>query len=142
VTARILITGSRSWPDPQLLADTLMDAWHDATQNGHPGIVIVHGGADGADTLARDWAEGHGLEHEQHDADWAGPCPGTCPHGHRKRRRDGTSYCPLAGHRRNQHMVDLGADLCIAFHHNNSTGTADAIRRATAAGIPIRKVIA
>ncbi|CAM5496160.1 MULTISPECIES: DUF2493 domain-containing protein [Streptomyces] len=142
MTARILITGSRSWPDPQLLADTLLDIWHDATQNSHQDIVIVHGGADGADTLARLWAEGHGLEHEQHTAAWTCPCADTCPPGHRRQRRDGTEYCPLAGHRRNQHMVDLGADLCLAFHHNHSTGTADCMRRATAAGIPIRKVIA
>lgn len=140
MNARILITGSRSWPDPQVLADTLMDAWHDATQNGHQRIVIVHGGADGADTLARLWAEGHGLEHEQHDAPWASPCPAACSPGHRKKRARGGDYCPTAGHRRNQHMVDQGADLCIAFHHNNSTGTADAIRRATAAGIPVRTV--
>jgi hypothetical protein len=137
---RILITGSRSWPDLQLLADILMETWHDATQNGHPNIVVVHGGADGADTLARLWAEAHGIPAETHPADWTGPCADTCPPGHRRARRDGTDYCPLAGHRRNQAMVNLGADLCIAFHHNRSTGTADAIRRATAAGIPVRTV--
>jgi YspA, cpYpsA-related SLOG family len=140
VTARILVTGSRSWPSSQLLADALMDAWHDATQLGHQDVVIVHGGADGADTLARLWAEGHGLEHQQHDADWAGPCADTCPPGHRRKRARGGDYCPLAGHRRNQHMVDLGADLCLAFHHNSSTGTADAMRRAAAAGIPVRRI--
>jgi hypothetical protein len=137
-----LITGSRSWPDPQLLADRLMDAWHDATQLGHQDIVIVHGGADGADTLARLWAEGHGLQDEQYDAPWSAPCAPQCPPGHRRKRARGGDYCPLAGHRRNQAMVDTGADLCIAFSHNNSTGTADCMRRATAAGIPIRKVTA
>lgn len=145
MTARILITGSRSWPDPQLLADTLMDTWHDATQNSHQRIVIVHGGADGADTLARLWAEGHGLEHEPHRVTRAmwDTCDESCPPpSHRRVRRDGTTYCPLAGHRRNQHMVDQGADLCLAFHHNNSTGTADCMRRAAAAGIPVRKVVA
>lgn len=140
MTARILITGSRSWPDPQMLADALMDAWHDATQLGYQRIVTVHGGADGADTLARLWAEGHGLEHEQYNADWSGPCPADCPPGHRRQRARSGDYCPTAGHRRNQHMVDQGADLCIAFHHNNSTGTADCMRRAAAAGIPVRKV--
>ncbi|MGY0065142.1 SLOG family protein (plasmid) [Streptomyces sp. LZ34] len=142
MTARILVTGSRSWPSPQLLADALMDAWHDATQQGHDRIIVVHGGADGADALAALWAEGHGLEHEQHDADWAAPCSADCLPGHRRKRARGDDYCPTAGHRRNQHMVDAGADLCLAFHYNSSTGTADAIRRAAAAGIPVRKVVA
>lgn len=144
-SARVLITGSRSWPDPRLLEDTLLDIWHDATQNGHAGILVVHGGAAGADTLAHRWAknhEPHGVTPEKHAADWEGPCAPDCQPGHRKRRRDGTTYCPTAGHRRNQHMVDLGADLCLAFHHNGSTGTADAIRRAQAAGIPVRTITA
>lgn len=48
--ARILVTGSRSWSNPELLADTLLDTWHDGTQLGYDSIVILHGDADGADT--------------------------------------------------------------------------------------------
>lgn len=140
--ARILITGSRSWPDPLLLAQTLMDTWHDALQDGHDSLTVVHGGADGADTLAGDWATGHDIATEVHTADWPGPCADTCPPGHRKQHRIRGDYCPLAGHRRNQAMVDRGADLCLAFHHNSSSGTADAMRRATAAGIPVRRITA
>jgi hypothetical protein len=35
-------------------------------------------------------------------------------------------------------MVDMGADLMVAFHLNNSRGTADCISRAEQAGIPVR----
>jgi hypothetical protein len=39
-------------------------------------------------------------------------------------------------------MVDLGADVCYAFFAGDGTaskGTADCVRRAEAAGIPVRK---
>jgi hypothetical protein len=39
-------------------------------------------------------------------------------------------------------MVDLGAALCVAFHHRESTGTADCLGRAAAAGIPVHRVTA
>jgi hypothetical protein len=140
-TARILVTGSRTWPDPQLLADTLLQVWHDALEAGHDGIVIVHGGADGADLLAETWAIGNSVPYEAHPADWD-TCGPDCRPGHRRTRRNGTTYCPTAGHRRNQQMVDLGAALCVAFHHSDSTGTADCLRRAAAAGIPVHRVTA
>jgi len=142
--ARILITGSRAWPAPSLLADTLMDVWHDATQCGYNGILLVHGGADGADILADTWALVHGMSCERHRVDreaWE-TCAEDCRPSHRRIRRDGTEYCPTAGHRRNQHMVDLGAALVVAFHHANSSGTADCIRRATAAQLPVRRILA
>lgn len=139
--ARILITGSRSWSDAQLLADVLSDTWHDATQLGHEAIVIVHGGADGADTLAGLWAQGNGLEEEVHHADW-GTCGPDCSPGHRKTRARGGEYCPTAGHRRNQHMLDAGADLVVGFQRNNSRGTADCLRRARAGGLPVRHITA
>jgi hypothetical protein len=37
-------------------------------------------------------------------------------------------------------MVDLGADLVLAFPLGKSEGTRDCIRRATAAGIHVREV--
>ncbi|MFJ8677182.1 DUF2493 domain-containing protein [Streptomyces sp. NPDC093589] len=138
--ARILVTGSRSWSDARLLADTLLDVWHDATELGHNSIVIVHGGADGADTLAGLWAAGQGLDVEVHEADWSGPCGPECPPGHRKTNARGSDYCPLAGHRRNQQMIDAGADLVVAFQRAGSRGTADAMNRARKAGLPVRHI--
>lgn len=137
--ARVLVTGSRRWEDAQLLADALLDTWYDATQNGFDSIVIVHGAADGADTLADLWARGHGLEVETHPADWS-LCGADCPAGHRKTNRRGTEYCPTAGHRRNQRMVDAGADLVVAFPKGPANGTRDCMRRAEKARLPVRHV--
>lgn len=139
--ARILVTGSRSWSDADALADVLLDTWHDATQNGHTGIVIIHGTADGADTLADLWARGNGLDVESHPADWD-HCAENCPPGHRKPRARGGDYCPTAGHRRNQRMLDAGADLVVGFQRDGSRGTADCLRRAKAAGLPVRHITA
>jgi hypothetical protein len=50
---------------------------------------------------------------------------------------DGTSYCPGAGTDRNQKMLEAGADLVIAFP--DGRGTADMVRRAHRAGIPVRE---
>lgn len=149
--ARILITGSRAWAAPQLLADTLLNVWHDVRQDGYSGILITHGTADGADQQADAWALENDVPRDPHPADWEGPCATECPPGHR-RPRGGRDYCPMAGHRRNQHMVDLKPALCVAFvspcsrptcrktQPHDSHGTADAIRRGDTAGIPVLRV--
>lgn len=140
--ARIVITGSRSWTDAQRLADVLLDTWHDATEDGYTGILLTHGAADrGADALAHTWALEHHIPTDTHPADWPGPCADNCPPGHRKTAR-GRDYCPMAGHRRNQAMIDLAPLLVVAFSHQNSRGTADAIRRARKAGIPVHLITA
>lgn len=140
--ARILLTGSRSWPDVPLLEATLLDVWHDATQLGYDGILLTHGACpDGADAQGDAWAERNGVPRDPHRADWEGPCGPGCQPGHRKPRR-GSDYCPRAGHRRNQNMVDLRPLLVVAAHHRGSRGTADCLRRAARAGIPVRTITA
>jgi hypothetical protein len=44
----------------------------------------------------------------------------------------------IAGPKRNQEMVQAGADLCVALHRSieASKGTKDCVRQAMAAGIP------
>jgi hypothetical protein len=139
---RVLVTGSRSWTDDQAVADALLDAWHDITQTIGTGarMIVVHGDCPtGADAIAKQWARSNDRIQEPHPADWAAPCPDNClPKPHRKTSAKHGEYCPLAGHRRNQFMVDLGADLVLAFHRDNSRGTDDCIRRAKKAGIPVR----
>jgi hypothetical protein len=51
---RLLITGSRDWTDRQVIRDALAEAWAEL----RPGeIVLVHGAARGADSIAADvWA--------------------------------------------------------------------------------------
>lgn len=138
---RVLVTGSRSWTDTDTIHNALLAAWSDAIEADYDGITVIHGGAAGADTIADQWAHNHrehGVQVEQHNADWEGPCADTCPPGHRKARRDGTDYCPLAGHRRNQVMVNK-APVVLAFQRAKSTGTADCIRRAEKAGSLVRR---
>ena len=65
---------------------------------------------------------------------------GGCPDWpHRKPHRNGRgSYCPRAGYRRNQRLVDLvpRAELVVAFpdQRGDKSGTGDLIRRARRAG--------
>ncbi|MFJ7023211.1 SLOG family protein [Streptomyces sp. NPDC101117] len=134
--ALIGLTGSRRWSDIPLLETTLYLVWHDALQIGYDGIELMHGCAEGADTFGGQWAKRNGILVRERPADWEGPCGPECQPGHRRRNRRGTDYCPLAGHRRNQQMVDERPALFVAAHHANSTGTADCLRRAKAAGIP------
>ncbi|WP_218109079.1 DciA family protein [Streptomyces sp. LUP47B] len=137
----VLVTGSRTWDDHQAVANALLDAWHDAVQTVSPEVhfTVVHGDCpSGADAIAKQWAIDNRVFHHAVPADWAGPCTPDCPPTpHRKTSRRG-EYCPLAGHHRNQLMVDMGIDLVLAFRRNNSRGTTDCINRAKSAGIPVR----
>lgn len=121
---RILVTGSRAITDP---TDVWPQLSHIVSMHvaRHPQarITIVHGACpSGADELASQWvqkfnaANERQIVEERHPADWAG-------HGR------------AAGPIRNQAMVDLGADLCIAFPKGESRGTRHCMYRAIAAGI-------
>lgn len=150
--ALIGITGSRGWTDNQLLENTLLDVWHDALETGYDGIEVMQGCADGADTLAGQWAIRNGIPVRERPADWEGPCAPDCQPGHRRPKRNGSTFCPQAGHRRNQGMVDerptmfaafsaqCTAPRCVSKPVHGSHGTDDCLRRARAAGIPVRTV--
>lgn len=120
---RLLVTGSRHLAD-RTLVERALDARLPA---GPDELIVVHGGAPGADRLAKHWAIWQRLMlhrpvfDEEHCADW---------------ERHGRS----AGPRRNQQMVDLGADVCVAFPGPDSRGTWDCVRRARAAGIEVVQV--
>lgn len=120
---RVLITGSRTWADIDVVRDALVHARWDA---GGP-MVVVHGACrSGADAIASWWVRGHQrhgnpleITEEPHPADWR--------------------YGKAAGPRRNAEMVALGAQLCLAFIRNSSRGATDCARRAEKAGIPVRR---
>lgn len=100
---RILVTGSRDWRDADMLGRAL---YEEIDASPRQEIVVVHGACpQGADRLAAEFCEsetawlepaGTGLVEEPHPADWS-------THGR------------AAGFRRNAEMVDLGADVCLAF---------------------------
>jgi hypothetical protein len=85
----------------------------------HGPLVVVEGGASGADEVAGEWAE------EQ-------------PWRTRTTFRADWSLGRQAGPLRNQTMVNHGADLVLAFPGPASRGTWDLVRRAKRAGIPVQ----
>lgn len=156
MTLRILITGSRACTDKRIIGQALGEVIGDLGNHliipggvgGYSGplmqwgqITVVHGAARGADTIAGRIATAWGMVFEPHPVtgdDWRAPCQAECKPGHRRIGRGGRDYCPAAGNYRNQRMVDLGADVCIAFPLGVSRGTRDCMERAEAAGIPVR----
>ncbi len=115
---RILITGSRDWPDQDLLERAIKRA---ATIS-EPDAVLVHGDCRGVDhDAARVW-KSLGKRVEAHPADW---------HTHGK----------AAGPIRNKQMVELGADMCIALIHNESRGASHCAGLAEQAGIKTYRIV-
>lgn len=127
---RVLVTGARLWTDSAAVVSAITDL----SREHHKQVVIVHGAArSGADKYADMAARALGLTPEPHPADWA-------THGKR------------AGFIRNEEMVSLGADLCLAFalpcvlsscrrqdaHVTHGTGHCMALARK--AGIPVKEV--
>lgn len=121
---RILVTGSRTWTDTRTVDDALMNAWHDATQVYGAGtaIVVVHGACPrGADSYADAWATRQDRQYvtvEPHPAD---------------RKNHGRG----AGFRRNAEMVQCGADLCLAFIKDGSSGATHTANLAEQHGIQV-----
>jgi hypothetical protein len=151
--AGVLVTGSRTWDAVESIHAALLDAWHDARQDGWPGIEVIEGQASGADGIAGDWAKDnqpHGVGHQPMPARWE-TCAPNCPPGHRRTAHDRT-YCPTAGHRRNAAMVALQPIICLAFiapctnqrckkpQPHDSHGVDNCIRLAKKAGVPVREV--
>lgn len=113
---RVLVCGGRDFHDAGLLIGILNRHHDDAGQH----LVIINGGATGADRLAEEWAERHGVPVETYWAYWK-------THGR------------AAGPIRNQRMLDEGKpDLVVAFP--GGRGTADMVRRARAAGVEVVEV--
>lgn len=120
MTKRILVTGSRNWTDRETIDAALRRAYIELSDDGSE-VVLVHGDCHlgGADIIARDIWHSHGLTDEPHPAEMG-------PNGH------------VLGPERNKRMVDLGADVCLAFPLSDSRGTLNCMRYAHQAGIPVR----
>lgn len=119
---RMIITGSRQWPDPGAVWDFLAGAY--AEVHGRAGLTIVHGacgrGADKAAAQYAAWAVAQGLDvlEETWPADWA-------------------EWGKRAGMMRNKDMVAAGAGGCGAFILDASPGATGCAHAAADAGIPV-----
>ena len=148
----ILISGDRNWTD-RAFFDRAMAKW--VAKHGMPKRVI-EGCARGADSMAEDWANAHGIDIEGYGSTPGehGPFPAvvhTISHFPAQwRQHDSygqicwckdktTDRCRGAGPIRNQRMLDEGPDAVIAFHTNlaESHGTLDMVTRARKAGVPV-----
>jgi len=112
---RVIVCGGRDYADRARMQRTLFLVSLDARPRP---LVIVHGAAPGADTLADQVAREFAMDVEPHPADWS----------------RGRSAGPI----RNAEMLAAGADLVIAFP--GGRGTADMVRRAKRAGVPVREI--
>ena len=109
----IIVAGSRNFTDRDFLFKKL-----DLLTSKLSRVRIITGGAKGADRLAQDWAFSRGHTVVNYHADWD---------------RHGKAAGPI----RNEEMAQVGESL-VAFHLDNSPGTADMIRRARRHGLKVR----
>ena len=113
---RVLVCGDRLWDDLGTLLKRLEALPEDT--------VVIHGACRGADRMGGAAAKTLDFEVEEYPADWG-------------------RYGRGAGVIRNQQMLDEGrVDLVLAFHADigRSRGTADMVRRARKAGLPVEVV--
>lgn len=128
ICMKVLVTGSRDWPNSDGgkgiiycgLADAIKCHYY-PDKPKREDILIIHGGARGADEIADEWARERFVPTKVYIPDWQG-------------------QGKKAGILRNQQMLDENPDidLVIAFWKNKSKGTAHMINYAKKAG---KKVI-
>ena len=116
---RVIFCGSRNWHSWHPILDAVLEM---ATE--HPDLVVVTGGARGADEMVDAYARKLGLVVEKFPADWQGR---------------GQAAGPI----RNAAMLAAGADEVVAFKDDfdysmRRGGTENMIRIAQRAGVPTR----
>ncbi len=114
--ARVLITGDRDWDGAFLIYDTLRALASEMN------LLVIHGGARGADSHAGFAAHQLGLLVLKFPADWE-------------------QYGKAAGPVRNRLMLDIGKPhVVIAFHDrlfDGSKGTLDMVKAAIVERVPV-----
>lgn len=126
---KVLVCGGRDFTDHDLVSKTLdaladeFNLWAPPDSYGNTlplRLHIISGGADGADSLATDYAMVNWTGYTEYPADW---------------KKHGRAAGPI----RNQQMLIEGKpDLVIAFP--GGKGTLDMVRRAKKAGVEVRKI--
>lgn len=117
---KILVCGGRSFTDRALLDLTLDSLGALALRFGDSQLTIVHGGAQGADRLAGQWASDRMVAVKCYPANWKA-------HG------------KAAGPIRNAVMLEAERpELVVAFP--GGRGTADMVAKARAKGVEVMEV--
>lgn len=106
----VLVCGGRDYADEDRVREVLDEVCP---------LLVVEGGALGADRLARDWAANTGVHFATVPALWG-------------------SYARSAGYLRNAAMLHLKPDLVVAFP--GGRGTADMVRQARKAGVEVLEI--
>lgn len=111
---RICVCGGRDYEDINKVWQTL-DLFYKINEN----IIIIAGGAKGADSYASSWAIARFVELEEYPANWD---------------RDKKAAGPI----RNRLMLSKGIDILLAFP--GGRGTADMIKICQTAGVKVKIV--
>jgi hypothetical protein len=124
----VLVTGSREGVSP-IDVDIVLSV---VCAEGE--WTVVQGGAQGADRMAKQWAQANGRGFRTYGAQWKQhsrvhvPC----------RCGPEASYCKAAGVRRNELMLHAHHyDRVVAFPRGEARGTNDMIQRARDAGYQV-----
>jgi len=114
----VCITGGRDYNDYNTVCRALAHVRRHSVPNGHwTRMVLVVGGAKGADTLAEQWARRNGIAYLRVPAEW-------------------DELGKAAGHLRNEEMLSwVPIKLLIAFP--GGRGTAHAVKTAQSMGIQV-----
>lgn len=107
---KVLACGSRGWTDRGTVREHL-ELLQELSGLPPSSMILFHGGARGADTLARNAAVVMGWQVRAFKADWEG-------------------YGKSAGYRRNLDMLRENPDVVIAFWDGASKGTDHTVREA------------
>jgi hypothetical protein len=132
----VLFCGDRDWTD-EFAIEVVMRGIKERIENKGNRMIVLHGNATGADTLAGRVGGKLGLDVVAVPAKWI------------EHDRDGNSFlqcecgdvktCKVAGPRRNREMLfDYGPNLVFAFHDDvaSSRGTKDMIKLARKHNLP------
>lgn len=126
---KLLVTGGRDFFNDRMVDRELRKLLNDGDRHS----ILIHGGCTGADTLCGEWAHGHGIHTAKVRALWG---------YHTARDKDGFPVMRRTGNPagviRNSVMLLLQPELCLAFP--GGLGTANMIRLAEEAGVPVKRV--
>ena len=115
---KVIIAGSRGFSNYKLLREQCNKYLRDKRKTSN--IIIVSGGARGADSLGEKYAQDEGFDLEIYPAQWK-------------------KLGKQAGFRRNEQMAEV-ADALIAFWDGESHGTKHMIDIMTNKGLPTKVI--